>query len=391
VLNRLSLSRQSSIVLLLFLLLIGATILWGQTRTEETAYDLNGRGSRGLLLLRRWLQEIGYRVETTGGATFNVPAEPGLFFVYPGVEPFSEDDANRLAAWVEAGGTLAIIGTGDVELTRAFEYEMTSQQLVGMSISARQSQPILPDAPADFSGPGPVSLPQPDGEDAAPVLVTASGQPAVWVQQRGSGTLWLLPVRFAFTNAELNEHDRPYLLLALLRHVPDGGTVTFDTYHLYGPNLLAGSRVLSLRDWLYGTATGWATLFIFLLGLSYLLLQGRRLGPPLVIPTQHRRREASEFVVAMAGLQRRARVSDSIARHHRQRLLLSLGRPHRIPSDLADDEFVNRLRRADSSISDPRAAEISAVLRELSKLPNEETLVKLVAEVDKLITRKEVL
>jgi hypothetical protein len=388
--KRLAPSRQISIILLLFLMLIGATLLWGQSRTEEHAYDLNGQGSRGLLLLRRWLQEMGYRVETTSGMTFNLPPEPGLFFVYPGAEPFSEDDAARLAAWVEAGGTLAIIGWGDWELSNAFEYELVSPTLGTMGSSARQPQPILPEAPAGFWGPGPVSLPQPDGADAVPVLVAANDQPAVWVQQWGDGTLWLFPMRYDFTNAELSAPYQPHLLLALLRTVEDGGTVTFDTYHLYGPSALADGRVLSIRDWLYGTTTGWATLFLFLLGICYLLLQGRRLGPPLVIPAQNRRREAAEFVVAMAGLQRRARVTDSIARHHRQRLLLALGRPHRIPSDLGDAEFLERLRRADSSMNDQRLAAIGALLRDLSALPDEEALVQLAAEVDKFTTRKEV-
>jgi hypothetical protein len=152
---------------------------------------------------------------------------------------------------------------------------------------------------------------------------------------------------------------------------------------------LASGRIRSIQDWLYGTPTGWATLFLLLVGLLYLLLSGRRLGPPLTIPMQGRRREAAEFVTAMAGLQRRARASDAVARHHRRRLLLALGRSYRIPADLDDREFLRQLRLVDPTLSDERAARLEGVLAGLSSLPDEERLVALVAEADQILTSKE--
>jgi hypothetical protein len=244
----------------------------------------------------------------------------------------------------------------------------------------------LPAAPAAWTGPGPVSLPQAE-EGAVPVLSVPDGEAAVWVERRGEGTFWLMAQRYAFVNADLMENEQPYLWLALLRNVPAAGKIVFDTYHLFGPDPLASGRIGSIQDWLYGTPTGWATLFLLLLGLLYLLLSGRRLGPPLTIPTQGRRREAAEFVVAMAGLQRRARASDAVARHHRRRLLLALGRSHRIPADLDDGEFLRQLRAVDPTVSDERAARIERVLAGLSSLPDEERLVAEVAEVDQLLMR----
>jgi hypothetical protein len=386
--SRLPIRRQSLLILGLFAILIVAVLLFGRTGSVGRAYDLDSRQPDGLLLLRRWLQAMDYEVTATGRTSFAVPADADLFVIYPGLATYTESEAAALVRWVEEGGTLAIIGTGNPALADALDFEFTSPDFASMARSAQQAQPVLPAAPALWTGPGPVSLPQ-AAAGAVPVLTISQGDPAVWVQARGEGLLWLLAQRYAFVNADLMEDEQPYLWLALLRSVPASGKIVFDTYHLFGPDPLASGRIGSIQDWLYGTPTGWATLFLLLLGLLYLFLSGRRLGPPLTIPTQGRRREAAEFVVAMAGLQRRARVSDSIARHHRRRLLLALGRSYGIPADLDDQRFLSQLRVVDPMLSDERAARIERVLAGLSALPDEETLVGLVAEVDQILNRSE--
>jgi hypothetical protein len=380
--------RQSLLILGLFAALIVAVLLFGRSERTDQLYDPDSRQPNGLLLLRRWLQTMGYAFTTTGRVEFTIPADADLLLVYPGLASFSKDEAAALVRWVEEGGALAIIGSSGVALADAFGYEFVSPNFNSMIRTARQTQPILPAAPAAWTGPGPVSLPQ-AAAGAVPVLSVPDGETAVWVQRRGEGTLWLLAQRYAFTNADLMEDEQPYLWLALLREIPVGGTIVLDTYHLFGPDPLASGRIRSIQDWLYGTPTGWATLFLLLVGLLYLLLSGRRLGPPLTIPMQGRRREAAEFVTAMAGLQRRARASDAVARHHRRRLLLALGRSYRIPADLDDREFLRQLRLVDPTLSDERAARLEGVLAGLSSLPDEERLVALVAEADQILTSKE--
>lgn len=378
--------RQSFVIVGLFAVLVVAILLFGRAEPADRAYDPDSRQAGGLLLWRRWLQAMSYTVTTTGRASFVIPADADLFLVYPGVTPYTGEEARALARWVESGGTLAVIGNNDVALADAFAFHFNSSNLQAAIGTAQQAQPLLPAAPATWSGPGPVSLPS-AAESAAPVLAIPDGDTAVWVQRRGEGTLWLLARRYAFVNADLMADEQPYLWLALLRGVPDGGTIVLDTYHLFGPDPLASGRIRSIQDWLYGTPTGWATLFLLLLGLLYVLLSGRRLGPPLIVPAQGRRREAAEFVIAMAGLQRRARASDAVARHHRRRLLLALGRSHRIPADLDDEEFLRQLRLVDPTLSDERAARIERVLAGLSSLPDEERLVALVAEADQILMR----
>jgi len=165
--------------------------------------------------------------------------------------------------------------------------------------------------------------------------------------------------------------------------VPEGGRILFDTYHLSlqesGTN---DGQIESLQEWAYTTPSGWATLFVLLLGFGFLLLHGRRLGPALPTITQGRRREAAEFVVAMAGLQRRAGVRESIARHQRHRLKQGLGRPWQIPADLPDEEFVARLVAANPAVD---AARLRKLLANLTHAADEAALVALAQEVDSVL------
>lgn len=379
-------SRQTIALFLLLAFFMVAVLLLADSGVPARMYELDSSEPSGLLLLKEWLQEMGYSVATTDGRAFTIPAEADLFLVYPGAQSFSEEDAAKLAAWVHDGGALAIIG-GDPVLAETFGYALEMPALPSFVGSARQVQPILPRGAQQWLGPGPGALSQAPA-DAAPVLVLSEGEGAVWVQTAGAGTLWWLAQGYAFTNADLMANEQPYLWLALLRTVPQGGTVVVDTYHLFGPDLLANGRNLTIQDWLYGTMTGWATLFLLILAAVYFVLSGRRLGPPLPVPAQDRRREAAEFVVAMAGLQRRARIQDSVARHHRHRLRQVLGRRYRIPADLSDADFLAQLRIHDPSLSEDRARQIERVLLQLAELPDEEKLIELVGEVDTLTARR---
>ena len=89
--------------------------------------------------------------------------------------------------------------------------------------------------------------------------------------------------------------------------------------------------------------------------------------------------------MAMAGLQRRARVRDSIARHHIQRLKERLGRPWQIPADLPDSLFLTRLAEADPVLGDERIASLRSLLSALSAAPDEARLVALVQKAEGMV------
>ena len=381
----------------LFLLLLVAVIVWGDSPVEHP-FDPDSRSPSGLLMLREWLQEMGYQVTTDWRTRFAPSARQHMLLIYPGEAQFTKGEAVRLLEWVEDGGTAVIVGHADRELRRAFNYRSWTHPA---AIEVEQSQPLLPEAIETFDRGG-------HAFDAtrAPhiVAVLKSGDGTrLAVLKYGAGWTWLVGEPLAFTNSRLSESSaQAQLFPAFLRTVPAGGTVVVDTYHLFGP-LLPDELppVKTFRDWVYLTPAGWAALFLLLLGGGWLLLSGRRLGPPLEVPTQGRRREAAEFVVAMAGLQRRARVRDHIARQQRYRLKQALGRPWRLRPSLPDDEFLRQLRSMDPTLSrsahhgapvqgnaaaearpDLTIEQVAAILDELATVPEEERLLQLARRVD---------
>jgi hypothetical protein len=174
-------------------------------------------------------------------------------------------------------------------------------------------------------------------------------------------------------------------VLALLRQAPPGALVVLDTFHVTGPEARQAS---TLQDWLWGTPVGWATGFGLAVLFLYLLLQGARLGPPLPVVAEGRRREAAEYVSAMAGLQRRARLGSAVVAHHRRRLKRELGRRFGISPDLDDRVFVERLGSVTDGVDGALTGRLGALLTELDSRPDDARLVRLVATIDQLLERR---
>jgi hypothetical protein len=122
--------------------------------------------------------------------------------------------------------------------------------------------------------------------------------------------------------------------------------------------------------------------------LLFLLLQGRRLGPPLPGPTATRLREAGEYVTALAGLQRRIRQPRVVADHHRHRLKNAVGRLAHAPADLPDGEWLAQVRRAD--LLPPSTLEaVSEALAGFAAITtntnDEQALIRLIQTTDALL------
>lgn len=386
-----------AILVLLGLLLAAALV--ATPPPEPIPYDLDGSHPAGLLGLRLWLEELGYDVRRTEGLQFHLPADADLIFVYPNQLTYTKEEADALHDWVSSGGTLVLVGPSaeDGQLVEAFGVETASDLYLGRS--QPQVQPLLPEGRAVYSrewfAPG-VTLDLGDAPQAAPVLALSDDQntegdvrPArsravVAVQGIGKGVVWHLAPGADLTNLNLQEYDQGELLPALLRSVSANGVVVFDTYHLFGFSRV-GEQIGTLQDWLYRTPTGWATLFTLAVSAVFLLLQGRRLGPPLITVEQTRGREAAEYVRAMAQLHRRAREHAELARHHHSRLKVGLARRRGVRSDLSDEAFLDALQHTAPRLTDEQSGAIRTTLVGLANRPNEEQLVNLAATVDNLL------
>ncbi len=371
-----------TIALFTVLVVVLATIQ--ERERPARPYDLDSGEPQGLLALRLWLEEDGYDVTTTGRRRFALDDDVRLLFVHPGARSFSDADAQTLEAWVEAGNTLVLVGThnNDRALMQAFDLSPDFAQRSRLR-DAQQVLPMLPEAPATITNtvmPGVVST---AGLDTALAVLTSGAQPTLAVMPLGAGTVWFLSEDYSLTNEELATSGQGYLLPAFVRRVPAGGRVAFDTYHQ--ADVTADLAFSSLQDWLYRTPTGWALLFAAVVLFGALVWQGRRLGPALAPQSENRRREAAEFVTAMANLQRRAHQRAMVAAHHHQRFKAALGARYQVTPDLADDDFVRALATSERPPTPDTLAALREVLAGLRGGSNEAALVQWVARSDEIL------
>jgi hypothetical protein len=391
--------RTPLAIVVLFALMILVALLTTPP-PDPIPYDLDGSHAEGLLGLRLWLEELGYDVRRTSGLRFDLPDESSLLFVYPNQLTYTAEEADRVRRWVEEGGALVLVGPNDEDrhLISAFGVRLDPEPRTERR--QVQVQPLLPEgAPAYLSewfAPS-IVLDLSAAPQAVPVLAltvgegdrdelreSAQSRVVVAVQQVGKGVVWHLAPQVDLTNLNLSEFEQGELLPAFLRGVPEAGVVVFDAYHLFGLSRV-GDQIATLQDWLYRTPTGWATLFALVVSALFLVLNGRRLGPPLVTVEQTRGREAAEYVRAMANLHRRAGKQSDLAQHHYHRLKLGVAKRRAIDSALPDEQFLGVLAGTSPPLSEAQITALRSTLYALAQRPNERQLVNLAASVDNLL------
>lgn len=386
-----------AIVALFSIMLLAALI--ASPPPAPIRYDLDANHDDGLLGLRLWLEELGYDVRRTGGLRFDLPADADLLFVYPNQLSYTVEEAEGLRRWVEAGGALVLVGPAadDEALIDAFGVRLNPE--LRTERQQTQMQPLLPEGRPTYLREwfsSSMTLDLSDAPQAIPVLALttsafdetpgeiAETRAVAAVQSLGAGVVWHFAPGVDFTNLNLRSFDQGELLPALLRTVPDGGVIMFDAYHLFGLSRV-GDQIATLQDWLYRTPTGWATLFVLVTSAIFLLLHGRRLGPPLVTVQQTRGREAAEYVRAMANLHRRARTHTELAQHHARRLKVGLSRRRGVRADLPDPQFLEALAYTSPPLTDAQLTDVRATLLGLSGNPGEQQVVSLAADVDRIL------
>lgn len=412
--GRYGLSWEMLLTVLLFASLITTVVYLGTNRQRETPYDLNSGSEQGLLALRLWLDDLGYKVTMTGQERFILVDERAqtinglqLLFVFPGRQQFTEGEVEHLYRWLDRGNTLVIAGDQrDPQLVRRFGVgsrpapiaPQAGLRVLAPIVSTRSvvlgqlgSAPVLelsrvPEAVPVIGASGQAPLPAGQGQLQLTGLGRDDLAVTAAVQKVGNGRIWHLSRHHDLTNATLNE-GQGVLVPALLRYLPPRATIIFDTYHLYGPEGPDQTGPPTIQTWLATTPPGWAIILSSAsLGL-YLLLAGRRLGPALPALTDLRRREAAEYVTAMAGLFRRVRARPMVVAYHRRRLVRRLARAFQLAPDRPTDEFLFNLQRQHNGrLTELQLTAIRGLLTELDGQPDEAALVRLVTGVDEVLT-----
>jgi len=373
---------QVWLALALMALLVLLIVLQGEP-TPPKPYDLSSPAENGLLALRLWLIELGYPVRTTAGARFVLPESTRLFFVYPTTYGYHAAEAKRLAAWVRSGNTLVMVGPGAFDSVLQKEFGVGVGALTPLITQVAQQQPLLPDLGGGIRLTGQEnSLDLSAAAGVVPVLATAEGFMTAAVQQVGAGVVWHLSSHHDLTNRRLRDPQQAQLLLPLLRTLPPGSEVRFDTYHTQGAMVDSIATVDNLQEWLYYTPGGWALLWLMGMTALYLLLQGWRLGPPLPATMTVRRREGAEYVSAMANLLRRARQQRTVGEHYKQRFKRRLGRLSQISPALDDATFLAHWQANTPGASETAVAELRTILQTLDQSSDEQQLITLVQKMD---------
>jgi hypothetical protein len=159
-------------------------------------------------------------------------------------------------------------------------------------------------------------------DGSKPLLVTSDGSVIALRAPYRQGSLVVIASPDPLTNAALRDDQTAEFVYREILSPTTGGLLTFDEIHHSFAPALPGTT--TLNDLLFATAPGRALLYAALVLFAYLVLSGRRLGPPLpAMPPTEMRRTMYEHVQMLAGLYRRARqletARSAFARHYARR------------------------------------------------------------------------
>ncbi|MEP7198847.1 MAG: DUF4350 domain-containing protein [Chloroflexota bacterium] len=380
-------SRDLLIVIVLFVILIGFTVVSASRRAEIeaqqetfTPYSTRSALPNGTLALTMWLEAMGFRTQRLTGDVFALPAEASALFVFPPRDEFTNDEAQIVLRWVERGNTLFVAQSGllnaNNKLNGALKAKLQPNSFVSTATPAQPLNGLAPTSTVQVRTAWALDMQR---DDFVPYLGEGDKWLLVgWTQ--GKGKVYLTSAPNLFTNDGLRDDDNATLVRALLRAVPRGSLVALDEFHLT-PAIARSGCAESLQSLLYCTPWGWAILFSFVAVFAFLVINGQRFGRVVPLPTEIARRNPAEYVLSMAQLFRRAGKRQMVMQHYHQQLKRSLGKPYRINANLPDDEFVNELARF-------RDVDRDALLKTLRALSQtrigEGALVKLADEAIKL-------
>ena len=373
-------NRDLLLVLLLFAALIGFIAFLGARQLQDseqqgTPYSSYAAHGDGTLALHRWLEALGYTVRREESAPLAPSTATSVLLILPSQEPITKQEAQRVLAWVERGGTLILATThrlasfGDADTSEALT-ELLDVNVIQSDFAGRATwqQPLLSDlrTPIDVyasaaiePATGQVSYLTPEG-DATNGKATQS----ILVSfQRGAGRVFVTTAPYLFTNASLGSEPNAASVRGLFRHVSPSTAqeIVFDESHRA---MLGGEDGGNWMSLLYETPWGQGLLFALLLSFVYLVLGGKRFGRPLPLPTEVWRRNPSEYALSMAGLYQRAGKRRMALQHYRRQLKRRLAKPFGLNADLPDTDFVEVLRQAE----DVQTFNATALLKLLHQL-----------------------
>jgi hypothetical protein len=374
--------RRPSALYLVALLLAVATLVFAFV-TVGTAPTSSGRtgsvyddGPGGAAALRRYLDAMGARTTTLQGERF-VPdvSTTSVLFILGATEAITPTDAENVRKFVSAGGTAVVatdLGLSERPLLDAFGLSITGLALPGVH---PLTNAVFADPPARalaVDRAGSLSL------SPRALALASDGRTTIAAAVReGRGTFYVLASLGPFLAAGLGQADNARVALAFAHDaVAQGGTVAFDEYH-HGFHPSADVLVLMQSTW-----PGRALVFAVAAGFLYLVLSGRRLGPPVPLDPRPAR-SSLEYIRGFAGLVRRSGRGEIARRRLRRDLRGGLARALGLDPGIDFERVLGTLAATDRQ----RAAEARAVDDALGRRLREDQLLRTVGQIERLVKR----
>ncbi len=366
-----------TVVLFIALLVLTVAI----PTTTGTALGRSGSvfddGPGGAAILRRYLEALGTTVVPVQGDRFS-PNGAGvqMLFLLGASDTISVADRQTLHDFVRLGGTLVVatdLALNERRLLDEFGAPPASSALPAGRVAVRTAA-FAPPVRAISIDYGVALAPR----DVATTLVAAGGSPVVVVASEGRGTVYVVGSLAPFLNETIGEVDNGRLALALT-----GGAarVGFDEYH---HGVRPAPTAPSITALLTGTWPGRAMLAAGVIVFLYVLLTGRRLGPPLPLDPRPPR-SSIDYVRSFGGLARRSGRGEI----PRRRLSHELERELAKQAGLDPRTDFARVTQAIASHSPARAAEAQRLHAALAGRLRDDALVRAANDVARLIRAEE--
>lgn len=355
-----------SIALLLLAAALGLAAGGGGGGEDDPTPSVKNPGPLGLEVLATWLRETGADVRALEAPLTALPADlKVLVIAAPREQRLSGEELAAVKAFVEAGGTLLWFATPEA---------VNTQRRLAEWLRAKRGEPLGGLAPEDRAdlGARTVRVQHPLGlargvaalrvssgfglffDDEAMVPIAG---PALWAKPLGAGEVWV-GAGPDLAQARRLEHEGN---LQLWANAAARGPIGFDELHHTpedGPPLTANIP---------------ASLFqLAALGLFFILVFGRRLGPPRPEPVEVHR-SSLEYVAALAALTQKARVEPALLQELHRRLRRQFHDRLGVAAALPDAEAAREVGRQLSHAPEPIAALLLALARPGAAGPKEFT------------------
>jgi hypothetical protein len=353
--------RRAAPLLLFAVALVGITLALAAQAASRSGASANpplsvhSNDPGGARALRLWLQSLGYRPRALEFETFRLDPDAQILFILAPTDEVTREQADAIKSWAEAGGRVVVATEGEAPWLAGLGLKVSpAGELVR---EAHAAQPVFA-APIEALEVTTLSSLRLNDPAWVPQLQGGSKGDSVLAATRalGSGRITVLSSLRPLSTEGLRQPGGATFALSLIAGLPGGSAVVFDEYH-HG-----STEYGTLQSKLIHQPWGWAVLYAAGLCLLFLVLAGRRLGPPLPSRPTTARRSRAEYVETLGGMLHSSGDRSWLRHQYLDQVRHALGMRFQVRSDLPLGDFIQTIAR-----QRPIAAELAGPLARLEK------------------------